>query len=98
MVANVLISSAISSGSPENGRRDPSGEGAGIVERRLVGDRQHQEIVPLGLGQALQRVQVRAHLQRRQWRRVPPVAIYESSTAIDGLLVRRARERGLTVI
>ena len=52
-----------------------------VMERRLVGDRERQEIAPLGVGQLLQRVQMRVHPLRRQRRggngtdRVPAVAM-----------------------
>src|SRR5215471_8998057 len=54
---------------------------AGVVERCLVGDRQRREIASLGLGQPLQRVEMLAHLWRRQRRggdgadRMPAVAM-----------------------
>src|SRR5271167_683628 len=38
----------------------------GVVERCFVGDRQRREIAPLGLGQLLQRSEMRAHLLRWQ--------------------------------
>src|SRR5205085_6055192 len=64
-------------GAAGSGRR----QDAGIIKWRLVGDRQCREIAPLGLGQPLQGVEMRAHLLRRQRRggdgayRVPAVAM-----------------------